>query len=204
MSGPTPFPRSSGMADLILASTSKYRRELLTRLKLPFETVAPGVDEVAVKAAGGPAREVVEELARRKAEAVRLLHPSDVVIGSDQAAVLDGEVLDKPGTEANALAQLRSLRGRRHQLITAVAVAHPGGIERFTDVTNLTMRRLTGEEITRYVRAEMPLDCAGSYKIEGLGVTLFEQIETRDHTAIVGLPLAQLSDTLRDLGFALP
>ena len=192
------------MADLILASTSKYRRELLTRLKLPFETVAPGVDEVAVKAAGGPAREVVEELARRKAEAVRRLRPSDVVIGSDQAAVLDGEVLDKPGTEANALAQLRSLRGRRHQLITAVAVAHPGGIERFTDVTNLTMRRLTDEEITRYVRAEMPLDCAGSYKIEGLGVTLFEQIETRDHTAIVGLPLAQLSDTLRDLGFALP
>ena len=204
MRGPTPFPRSSGMADLILASTSKYRRELLTRLKLPFETVAPGVDEVAVKAAGGPAREVVEELARRKAEAVRRLRPSDVVIGSDQAAVLDGEVLDKPGTEANALAQLRSLRGRRHQLITAVAVAHPGGIERFTDVTNLTMRRLTDEEITRYVRAEMPLDCAGSYKIEGLGVTLFEQIETRDHTAIVGLPLAQLSDTLRDLGFALP
>ena len=204
MRRPTPLPRSSGMADLILASTSKYRRELLTRLKLPFETVAPGVDEVAVKAAGGPAREVVEELARRKAEAVRRLRPSDVVIGSDQAAVLDGEVLDKPGTEANALAQLRSLRGRRHQLITAVAVAHPGGIERFTDVTNLTMRRLTGEEITRYVRAEMPLDCAGSYKIEGLGVTLFEQIETRDHTAIVGLPLAQLSDTLRDLGFALP
>ena len=204
MRRPTPLPRSSGMADLILASTSKYRRELLMRLRLPFETVAPGVDEVAVKAAGGPAREVVEELARRKAEAVRRLRPSDVVIGSDQAAVLDGEVLDKPGTEANALAQLRSLRGRRHQLITAVAVAHPGGIERFTDVTNLTMRRLTDEEITRYVRAEMPLDCAGSYKIEGLGVTLFEQIETRDHTAIVGLPLAQLSDTLRDLGFALP
>ena len=204
MRRPTPLPRSSGMADLILASTSKYRRELLTRLKLPFETVAPGVDEVAVKAAGGPAREVVEELARRKAEAVRRLRPSDIVIGSDQAAVLDGEVLDKPGTEANAVAQLRSLRGRRHQLITAVAVAHPGGIERFTDVTNLTMRRLTDEEITRYVRAEMPLDCAGSYKIEGLGVTLFEQIETRDHTAIVGLPLAQLSDTLRDLGFALP
>ena len=204
MRRPTPLPRSSGMADLILASTSKYRRELLTRLKLPFETVAPGVDEVAVKAAGGLAREVVEELARRKAEAVRLLRPSDVVIGSDQAAVLDGEVLDKPGTEANAVAQLRSLRGRGHQLITAVAVAHPDGIERFTDVTNLTMRRLTDEEITRYVRAEMPLDCAGSYKIEGLGVTLFEQIETRDHTAIVGLPLAQLSDTLRDLGFALP
>ena len=204
MRRPTPLPRSSGMADLILASTSKYRRELLTRLKLPFETVAPGVDEVAVKAAGGPAREVVEELARRKAEAVRRLRPSDIVIGSDQAAVLDGEVLDKPGTETNAVAQLRSLRGRRHQLITAVAVAHPGGIERFTDVTNLTMRRLTDEEITRYVRAEMPLDCAGSYKIEGLGVTLFEQIETRDHTAIVGLPLAQLSDTLRDLGFALP
>ena len=192
------------MANLILASTSKYRRELVARLRLPFETVAPGVDEAVIKAAGGPAREVVEELARRKAEAVRPLRPSDVVIGSDQAAVLDGQVLDKPGTEANAVAQLRSLRGRRHQLITAVAVAHPGGVERFTDVTNLTMRRLSDEEITRYVRAELPLDCAGSYKIEGLGVTLFEQIETRDHTAIVGLPLAQLSEALRTLGFALP
>ena len=192
------------MANLILASTSKYRRELLTRLRLSFEAVAPGVDEAVVKAAGGPARAVVEELARRKSEAVRARRPSDVVIGSDQAAVLDGKILDKPGTKANAIAQLRALRGRQHQLITAVAVSHPDGIERFTDVTSLTMRTLSDEEIDRYVCAERPLDCAGSYKIEGLGVTLFEQIESRDHTAIVGLPLAQLSDTLRSLGFTLP
>lgn len=192
------------MAKLILASTSKYRHELLTRFRLPFETVAPGVDEAVVKAAGGPALAVVEALAWRKAEAVRALRPADIVIGSDQVAVLDGEVLNKPGTAANAVAQLRALRGKQHQLITAVAVAHPGGSERFTDVTNLTMRRLTDEEVTRYVRAEMPLDCAGSYKIEGLGVTLFEQIETGDHTAIVGLPLAQLSEALRSLGFTLP
>ena len=190
------------MPNLILASTSKYRRALLQQLGAPFEAVAPGVDEASVKAAGGPPRQIAELLALQKAEAVRAGRPDDVVIGSDQAAVLDGEVLDKPGTEANAVAQLRALSGRQHQLITAVAVAHPGGTERFTDVTNLIMRRLEDEEIVRYVRREQPLDCAGSYKIESRGDALFERVETRDHTAIVGLPLVRLCRTLRALGFA--
>ena len=192
------------MQRLVLASTSPYRADLLARLGTPFLAVAPGVDEAAVKARGGAAREIVEQLARDKAEAVRAAHPADVVIGSDQACVLDGRVLDKPGTAANAEAQLRALRGREHQLVTAVAIAHPGGLRAFTDVTRLTMRALADDEITRYVATEQPLDCAGSYKIEQLGVALFDRIESEDHTAIVGLPMLRLCRELRDLGFVVP
>ncbi|MGC6488618.1 MAG: Maf family protein [Planctomycetota bacterium] len=192
------------MRPLVLASTSRYRRALLERLQLPFEAVPPGVDEGAVKAQGGDPRALVEELARQKAEAVLARRPDAVVIGSDQAGVLDGRVLDKPGTEANARAQLGALRGRPHELVTAVAVAHPGGLMRFTDVTTLVMRDLDDDEIARYVAAEQPLDCAGSYKIEGLGIALFERVESRDHTAIVGLPLIDLVGALRSLGFRLP
>ena len=191
------------MPRLILASTSKYRRALLQTLGEPFETVAPGVDEAVVKAAGGPPRQIVETLAIQKAEAVSAGRPDDVVIGSDQVAVLDGEVLGKPGTEANAVAQLRALSGRQHQLITAVAVAHPDGVRRFTDVTNLIMRRLQSWEIVSYVKRDQPLDCAGSYKFESSGDFLFERVETRDETAIVGLPLMRLRTTLRALGFDL-
>ena len=189
------------MTTLVLASTSKYRRALLQQLGEPFETAAPGVDETIAKASGAPPRQVVEELALQKARAVWAARPGDVVIGSDQAAVLDDEILDKPGTEANAVAQLQRLRGRQHQLITAVAVVHPGGRARFTDVTNLVMRRLEDCEIASYVQRDQPLDCAGSYKFESCGDALFERVETRDETAIVGLPLARLRATLRALGF---
>jgi septum formation protein len=135
---------------------------------------------------------------------VQQRHPAAVVIGSDQGAVLDAALLDKPGSEANATAQLRALRGRAHDLVTAVAIAHPAGLVTFTDVTTLWMRDLTDEEIARYVQRERPLQCAGSYMIESLGVALFDRVESEDHTAIVGLPLARLSRELRALGFALP
>ena len=192
------------MPRLVLASTSPYRADLLARLGTPFLAVAPGVDEAAVKARGGAAQEIVEQLARQKAEAVHPAYPEDVVVGSDQACVLDSRVLDKPGTAANAEAQLRALRGREHQLVTAVAIAHPGGLRQFTDVTRLTMRPLGDDEIARYVAAEQPLDCAGSYKVEQLGVALFDRIESEDHTAIVGLPMLRLCRELRDLGFVVP
>lgn len=192
------------MPPLVLASTSPYRRALLERLRLPFEAVAPGVDEDAVKQRGGDPRAVVEELARQKAHAVQARRPDAIVIGSDQAGVLDGRVLDKPGTEANARAQLAALRGKRHQLVTAVAIAHPGGTLGFTDVTTLSMRALSEAEIARYVAAERPLDCAGSYKIEALGVSLFDRVESDDHSAIVGLPLLRLSQELRALGMLVP
>jgi septum formation protein len=192
------------MPELILASTSKYRRELLARLALPFTAVAPGVDEDAVKRTTPDALAVVATLARAKAQAVAASRPDAIVIGSDQAATLDGMVLDKPGDAANAQAQLLRLQGREHRLLTAVAIAHPRGLVEFVDTTMLAMRTLSAVEIARYVAAERPFDCAGSYKIEGLGIALFERVVGADPTAIVGLPLLRLCGELRALGFALP
>lgn len=190
--------------ELVLASTSTYRRQLLERLQVPFRCERPGVDEDAVKRTGLPAPAVVQELARQKALAVAARCPGAVVIGSDQAAVVDGTMLDKPGTVDAAQAQLRRLAGRAHTLLTAVAVVHPGGMREFVDTTTLVMRRLDDAEIGRYVAVDRPLDCAGSYKVEGLGITLFERIDSGDHTAIVGLPLLALAQVLRELGVALP
>lgn len=192
------------MPDLVLASTSPYRRELLQRLRVPFRCEAPGVDEAAVKARGLAPLALATELARAKALAVAARHPGAAVIGSDQVATIDGQTLDKPGTAERAAAQLQRLQGREHALLTAVAIAHPGGVAAFVDVTRLWMRSLTGEEIERYVAADRPLDCAGSYKVEGLGVALFSAISAEDQTAIVGLPLLRLAAELRQLGFAIP
>jgi len=192
------------MTDLILASTSPYRRELMQRLQIPFRAIAPGVDEAPLKAAGGSPVEVAANLARAKALAVAALHPEAFVIGSDQIAAIDGQMLDKPGTLARAREQLQRLQGREHQLVTAVAIAHPGGVANFVDVARLCMRSLTSAEIDRYLAAEPALDCAGSYKLEGLGISLFAGISAEDHTAIVGLPLLHLAAELRQLGLLLP
>ncbi len=192
------------MPDLVLASTSPYRRELLARLRLPFACEPPGVDEDAVKRTLREPAAVVAELARQKAAAVAARRPDAIVIGSDQCACLDGTVLDKPGTVPVAQAQLARLSGRTHELHTAVAIVHPRGRVEFVDVTRLTLRTLSPAEIERYVTAEQPLDCAGSYKIEGLGITLFERIDGGDQTAIQGLPLIRLCAELRALGLVLP
>lgn len=192
------------MVPLVLASTSLYRRDLLARLRLPFSCEKPGVDEDAAKRSLRDPAAVVAELARQKARAVAVRRPDAIVIGSDQGACLDGTMLDKPGTAANAIAQLTALAGRTHELRTAVAIVHAHGLVEWTDVTRLTMRALAREEIERYVAAEQPLDCAGSYKIEGLGIALFERIESEDQTAIQGLPLLRLSAELRRLGLRVP
>ncbi len=194
------------MHPIVLASTSPYRRQLLERLALPFSCDAPGVDESAVKSAGGGPFELAAELARRKALAVAERHPGAVVIGGDQVATIDGEVLDKPGTAAAAAAQLQRLQGRQHTLVTAVAIAGPtaGALAEFLDVTRLLMRTLGSAEIERYVAADRPLDCAGSYRVEGLGISLFAAIDCEDQTAIVGLPLLRLCTELRQLGIAIP
>lgn len=193
------------MPDLILASTSRYRKELLARLGLPFACAAPGVDEDAVKhdASLSP-RQVAEVLAERKARAVAERHPGAVVIGSDQLAHLDGVVLGKPGTATNAVAQLGQLAGRTHELVTAVCIIHPGGVERCTDLAHLTMRALGPAALERYVAADQPLDCAGAYKLECRGIALFSAIACADHTAITGLPLIWTGSVLARLGFAVP
>ena len=192
------------MADLVLASTSTYRRDLLQRLRVPFSCVAPGVDEAALKATRLDPMALAAELAQRKARAVAARHPGAIVIGSDQVATIDGEVLDKPGTAARAVAQLQRLQGREHQLLTAVSIVHPGGEANFGDVTRLCMRVLSAAEIERYVAQDQPLDCAGSYKIESLGIALFAAISCEDQTAIVGLPLLRLAAELRQLGLVTP
>ena len=198
-------PRSNAaMTALVLASTSPYRRALLLRLRVPFDTDPPGVDEAAVKRVATSPEAAVRELARRKALAVAARHAGAIVIGSDQCACIDGRILDKPGSPAAAREQLRLLQGNEHRLLTAVAIAHAGPLIEWTDSTRLHMRPLLPDEIERYVAADSPLDCAGSYKIEGLGISLFDRIEGEDQTAIMGLPLLRLCRELRALGVALP
>lgn len=198
------------MTDLVLASTSRYRRELLARLGLPFEAADPGVDEEAVKALGLPAEALVVRLAREKAAAVahRLAaaRPGALVVGSDQVAELDGEILGKPGTAERAEAQLRRLAGREHRLLTALCVVRAGdGLRREAlDVHHLRLRTLDDGQIARYVAADRPLDCAGAYKIEGPGIALFDRVRGDDFTAVIGLPLTRLVALLAELGVTLP
>lgn len=192
------------MRRLVLASTSPYRRQLLERLRIRFTSERPEVDEQAVKKGGGDPLAVATELARRKALAVQARCPDAVVIGSDQVATIDGRILDKPGTAEAAKAQLQLLAGRRHALLTAVAIALDDRVIAFHDVTWLCMRALTTAEIDRYVAADSPLDCAGSYKIEALGIALFAAIDGEDQTAITGLPLLRLAAELRQIGFDVP
>jgi septum formation protein len=192
--------------DLILASTSPYRRALLERLGVPFRCVAPPVDEDALKRemVGATHQELAERLAIAKADAVAAIEPDAVVIGGDQLVSFDGEILGKPGTIEGAIAQLERMSGRSHELITSIVVLKEGRHHVHTDVTVLIFRRLTLDEISRYVKFDRPLDCAGSYKLESRGITLFERIESADHSAIVGLPLIALTSILRSIGFEIP
>jgi septum formation protein len=190
---------------LTLASTSPYRRELLARLGVPFQVCAPRCDEEALKDPALLPRELAGMLAREKALSVAREFPGHHVLGSDQLVDLDGEVLGKPGSVRASEEQLARLSGRSHRLITALVLVCPGGALRcHVDVTTLRMRALSEQERQRYVRADEPLDCAGSYKIEQRGIALFESIECADFTAITGLPLLALSAFLRAEGFAVP
>ena len=190
--------------NLVLASASPYRRQLLERLQLPFEWVDPAVDEDLTKTLAVEPELLARELARKKAIAVLERHPDAHVIGGDQVATIDGLVLNKPGTPDRARAQLTKLQGREHALLTAVTIAHSGGLVEFLDVTRLCMRTLEPAEIDRYLAADQPFDRAGSYRIEGLGIALFAGIDSEDQTAIVGLPLLRLATELRQLGFSSP
>lgn len=189
---------------VVLASTSRYRRALIARLGLDVTCVAPGCDEEALK------RELADlsvpqraaSLARAKAESVAALFPDALILGSDQIAEHDGEALDKPGTEARALAQLERLNGSTHRLFTAVALHHPatGRTEVEVDETSLTLRSLSRAALRAYVRRDSPLDCCGSYRVESLGVALFSRIEGGDPTAIEGLALTRVVSLLGRFG----
>lgn len=188
---------------LILGSTSRYRRELLTRLRLPFEVVAPDVDETPLP--GEAPATLARRLALAKARAVSELHPDAVVIGSDQVADLQGRPLGKPGTHERATAQLREMRGQTVLFQTAVSVIHPANAFQETALVTVQVRfrMLDDAEIEAYLRAEQPYDCAGSAKSEGLGIVLLESITSDDPTALIGLPLIQTSRLLRAAGVSL-
>lgn len=184
---------------LILGSTSRYRRELLSRLGLPFEVRAPDVDETP-RSGEAPAA-LARRLAMAKARAVAAACPEAVVIGSDQVADLDGRPIGKPGTHARAVDQLRAMSGREVVFHTAVAVVGPAGFaaEALAPVT-VRFRTLDDAAIEHYLRREEPYDCAGSAKCEGLGVALLEAIDSDDPTALVGLPLIRTCALLRAAG----
>ena len=185
---------------LILASTSRYRRELLMRLALPFEVLSPQVDESAL--AGEAPSALAERLALAKAAAVGGRHPEAVVIGSDQVAELDGHTIGKPHTHAAATAQLRAMSGRSVAFHTAVAVVR--GDRHFASVLSarvqVRFRTLDDGQIERYLLADQPYDCAGSAKSESLGIALLMSIDSDDPTALVGLPLIRTCELLRQAG----
>jgi septum formation protein len=189
---------------LVLASTSPYRRSLLERLGLPFACVAPAT--VETRQAGEPPAQMALRLARAKAEAVARERPGAIVIGSDQLAVRDDDVLGKPGDAERCRQQLAASSGRVVLFLTAVSVVVRGGSQRFehTDRTLVQFRVLDPDEIARYVEQDRPWDCAGGFKCESLGIALFEQIETRDPTALTGLPLIWLAGALRRCGLSVP
>ena len=200
------------MKKVILASTSPYRAQLLETLGISFEKMDSGVDEDFFKDQIKDPLELAKKLAFEKAQAIFLKDPNAIVIGGDQISLFEhsdrtgsaSRVLGKPGDFEGALKQLTLLEGQTHKLITCVCVLAPNFQENFEDITTLQMRNLTQSEIVRYIEKDEPFNCAGSYKIESVGISLFEQVQTNDFTAIVGLPLIQLSKTLRKVGLELP
>ncbi|EKG31019.1 Maf family protein [Pseudomonas avellanae] len=192
------------MPSLLLASSSPYRRELLTRLRLPFTCKSPDIDES--HRPGEAAHDLVQRLAREKAQALAGEYPGHLIIGSDQVAVLDGQILGKPHTFERALEQLTAASGTRVTFLTGLALLNSSTGECQVDCVPFTvhMRELDQASIERYLRAEEPYDCAGSFKAEGLGVSLFRSTEGADATSLIGLPLIRLVDMLIKEGVSVP
>lgn len=185
---------------LVLASTSPFRKQLLDRLGIPFTTASPDVDETP--RAGEPPSELVARLAEAKARAVATAYPDAIIIGSDQTAEVDGALLNKPGTHKNAVAQLRACSGRTVTFHTGVCVLSARNGDTQVDVVpfRVHFRTLSAAQIENYLRREQPYNCAGSFKSEGLGIALFDKLEGDDPTALVGLPLIRLVTFLERAG----
>lgn len=186
--------------NLVLASTSPYRARNLQQLRLPFTTLAPGIDEMPRD--GENIHDYVARLAREKAEAVAARAPGSLVIGSDQACTLQGLILGKPGTPEQAEKQLRLCRGNWVDFHTGLALlnADSGACRVHVEPFRVRFRNLADEEIAAYVRLDQPLDCAGSFKVEAAGIALFEAMEGRDYNSLLGLPMIALVDLLREAG----
>lgn len=186
--------------EVVLASSSLYRRELFERLGIPFMVDSPGIDETPLD--NEPVDDLVRRLAVAKARAVAARWPRTVVIGSDQAASFEGRILGKPGTPQTAVAQLLAFSGKRVDFYTGVAVLHGPSdpVTTHIDLTRAHFRQVRKDEIERYVQRDQPLDCAGGIRFEGTGVLLLEAVETRDPSAAIGLPLIELGAMLRAAG----
>lgn len=186
---------------LILGSSSPYRRELLSRLRIPFEVAVPDIDEAPLP---GEAPEATAlRLSRRKAEAIAARHPGALVIGSDQVCTLDGAQIGKPGSHDKALAQLQMMRGKLITFHSALCLldSRTGQAQTADVQTRATFRDLSDAELDAYLRLETPYDCAGSAKAEGLGIALLARVESDDPTALIGLPLIALTGMLRAAGY---
>ncbi|WP_051278107.1 Maf family protein [Solimonas flava] len=194
--------RISADRPLVLASGSRYRAELLARLRLPFVAKASAVDETP--APGEAAEALVQRLARAKAAALASSHPGQWILGSDQVASLDDAILGKPGSLERARVQLSRCSGRAVRFLTAVALTDGERMLEALDLTLVRFRALRADEIERYIETEPALDCAGSFKCESYGITLFDAIESRDPTALVGLPLIAVRRLLAEAGTPLP
>ena len=193
----------SSVLPIILASTSPFRRELLGRLNLPFETATPDVDES--RRENETAEALVRRLSESKARAIGASHPG-LIIGSDQVASVDGEILGKPGTHQQAMEQLHRLSGRSVVFLTGLCLLNSVTDELQLDVIpfRVQFRELQDAQIERYLQHDQPYNCAGSFKSEGLGITLFERMEGDDPTALIGLPLIRLTAMLARAGVTLP
>lgn len=193
------------MQVLVLASGSRYRADLLQRLNLPFLQCSPDIDESALPDEAPD--ELATRLAREKADAARILtQPGALVIASDQVAACKGLRLHKPGTAERAREQLRLMSGHSVDFYTALCLLDTGSGHIFSalDTTTARLRTLDEEEITRYIAADQPLDCAGSFKVEALGISLFDSVDSRDPTALIGLPMIALCRGLREAGIPIP
>ncbi len=190
--------------NLVLASTSPYRAQLLTRLGLPFETASPEVDESPFPDEAPDS--LVTRLARSKAEAVAASHPDSLVVGSDQVAVVEGHILGKPGDRDNAIRQLQQASGKSVRFLTGLCLfnSRTGRAQVVCEPYQVHFRQLSPEQVSRYVDRERPFNCAGSFKSEGLGIALFERFEGDDPNALIGLPLIRLVDMLTNEGVELP
>jgi septum formation protein len=200
---PTAAAATTTQRTVVLGSTSRYRRELMERLRVPFTVAAPDVDETPLT--GEAPKALALRLALAKARAVARLHPEAVVIGSDQVADLAGQPLGKPGEHDRAVAQLRQMRGQTVIFQTALAVVCLATDFEQVDLAEVRVvfRDLSDEEIEAYLQAEKPYDCAGSAKSEGLGIALLESIDNDDPTALIGLPLIRTARMLRQAGVKL-
>ncbi len=192
------------MPPLVLASSSPYRRELLNRLRIPFSWSAPEIDETRLP--NEDADDLVRRLAKEKALALRTTHPEHLIIGSDQAALLNRQILGKPQTFERAREQLLAASGRSVTFLTGLALldSHSGHCQVDSIAFTVHFRELTEAQISRYLRAEQPYDCAGSFKAEGLGISLFRSTEGTDTTSLIGLPLIRLVDMLHNAGIDIP